>query len=137
MHWKHAEQILPLYVGKAEKVGRKHAISTNLRTIRSNLGFFGRWGYRPAYHIGDLSLAIFGGQSYKQADPKYRRWADRLFLTQNPPVLRERVYVALIGWECGMRGPSEMMGSVAAVEKEVIALASVEHPTTLLNIDGT
>ena len=136
MHWRRSDGTVPLYVGKTERRGVKHEVSGNIRNIRANTHKFGRWGYGIAYHIGDLSHAMLGGQSYKTPDAKYRRWAQTLFTSCAPPQLRERVYVALISWHTGMRGPSGLEASVAAVEKEVIALASASHPDLLLNVDG-
>ncbi|MBB6099714.1 hypothetical protein HNR42_003172 [Deinobacterium chartae] len=126
----------PLYVGKAEKRGQTHAVSANLINIRSNHGFFGRWGYNLDYHIGDLSHALFGFQARRPPTRKYRRWADSLFETADPPRLREAVFVCLVPWFRDSRGPSGLIGSVPAAEKEVIALASVLAGARLLNTDG-
>ncbi len=129
MHWQHDHEIIPLYIGKAERKGRTNPLSFNLRAIHTNQQAFGRWGYGLAYHIGDLSHVIFEWDAYKKPDQKYRRWAERLFTRYHPPTL--------IGWEDGMCGPSGLASSVAAVEKEVIALAAHSYRTILLNIDGT
>jgi hypothetical protein len=134
MHWWRDSAIIPLYIGKTERQGRTHAISANIDHIRTNLRFFGRWGYGRAYHIGDLSDAVLGGAASPPG--KYRRWAERLFSSLQPPTLREPVYVALISWVDGMCGPSGLPGSAPAVEKELIALASVEYQAVLLNVDG-
>ena len=136
MHFLHKEGIVPVYVGKAEKKGVKNEISYNLRDIRKNQHAFARWGYGLAYHVGDLSHAMFGGNAYKKPSPKYRRWAGKLFVQFEPPTLFERVYVSVISWHTGMIGPSGLRGSVPSVEKEIIALASVSHSGILLNIDG-
>ncbi len=63
-------------------------------------------------------------------------WAEVLFQSFDPPVLTEQVYVAIMSWESGRRGPSGLSGSVASVEKEIIALASVMPDAMLLNVDG-
>ncbi|WP_027482372.1 hypothetical protein [Deinococcus pimensis] len=127
---------IPLYVGKAEKRGKTQQISANLRNLRSNHGFFARWGYNTDYHVGDLSHALFHFTAYRPPSKKYERWADALFASVDPPVLRAPVSMLLLPWYENSRGPSGMMGSVASAEKEVIALASALHPDTLLNIDG-
>ena len=130
-----AEAFTPLYIGKAEKRGARNAISANLRNLRTNHGFFARWGYNTDYHIGDLSHALFGFTAYRAPTRKYRRWADALFVTFDPPVLRAPVGMLLLPWVEGSRGPSGLTGSVASVEKEIIALASALNPE-LLNVDG-
>ena len=44
------------------------------------------------------------------------------------------VFVTLVSWRDGMRGSSGLIGSVPAVEKELIALCS--EGSCLLNVDG-
>jgi hypothetical protein len=66
MHWVIDGKIIPLYVGKAERRGISRDLSFNLANIRQNNYAFGRWGYGLAYHIGDLSHAMFGGDAYKK-----------------------------------------------------------------------
>lgn len=137
MHFGSASEIEPLYIGKAERKGRTHELSVNIRSIRTNQSKFGRWGYRLAYHIGDLSHAIFREEgSYKPPDKKYERWAKSLFESLDPLLLRRPVYVSLISWYEGMHGPSGLVGSVPAVEKELIALCSSMCGGSLLNVDG-
>lgn len=136
MHWNRAGQILPLYIGKAERRGVSQELSFNLNKIRQNDHAFGRWGYGLAYHLGDLSHAIFREGAYKKPRAKYRRWAESLFSTLDPPQLRETIYLSIIGWHRGMLGPSGLECSVPSLEKELIALASAEHPLILLNRDG-
>jgi hypothetical protein len=136
MHWLRFGKVAPLYVGKAERRGVNKPLSFNVDNIRKNQHAFGRWGYGLAYHIGDLSHAMFEEQAYKRPGRKYKKWAEVLFNRFDPPVLREKVYVAIISWERGMRGPSELIGSVASVEKEIISLASAMPDTNLLNVDG-
>lgn len=136
MHWQRKGKIYPLYIGKAERRGVTQELSFNIRNIRKNDHAFGRWGYGLAYHLGDLSHAMFGGKAYKKPSVKYRRWAETLFSQSHPPVLRETLFLAIISWHRGMKGPSRLEGSVPSVEKELIALAGVEYPDILLNVDG-
>lgn len=136
MHWLRDTRIVPLYIGKAERRGVSQELNFNLNNIRKNDHAFGRWGYGLAYHLGDLSHAIFGEKAYKKPSAKYRRWAETLFTELNPLRLREPVYLAIIGWQWGMKGPSGLECSVPSLEKELIAFASVEHPLILLNRDG-
>jgi hypothetical protein len=126
----------PLYVGKAERKGLRHDLSTNLANIRTNRHMFARWGDGVAYHIGDLSQVLFGFKAYRPPTQKHKRWGARLFETFDPPRLREKVSLYLAPWPVGSAGPSGLAGSLAAVEKEVIALASVQFADCLLNVDG-
>lgn len=136
MGWGIGSDFRPLYVGKAERKGVRNDLSANLANIRTNRHMFARWGDGVAYHIGDLSHALFGFKAYREATQKYRRWAAKLFATFEPPRLREKVSLYLAPWPEGSVGPSGLAGSLAAVEKEVIALASVQFADCLLNVDG-
>lgn len=44
--------------------------------------------------------------------------------------------VHLIHWRRGQSSPSGLLGSVAAVEYELIALAAAQYPVELLNTQG-
>ncbi|AFZ69385.1 hypothetical protein [Deinococcus peraridilitoris] len=88
MGWGERAAFVPLYIGKAEKRGKSQTISANLKNLRSNHGFFARWGYNTDYHVGDLSHAIFEWTAYRPPTKKYRRWAEVLFASYDPPVLR-------------------------------------------------
>ena len=48
--------IIPLYIGKAEKLGKTENLSEN---ITKGKGKLGRWGHGYAYHIGDLSAVAY------------------------------------------------------------------------------
>ncbi len=73
-------RVVPLYVGKAGRHGRSGAaVSANIASIRANAGRFARWGYNYAYHVGDLSAAALPGHPAAKVQPKYVRWARRLF----------------------------------------------------------
>jgi hypothetical protein len=126
----------PLYVGKAERKGVKRPVSANLENLRANRGKFARWGDGLDYHIGDLSHALFEWPARRNPQRKYQRWAEVLFVQADPPRLREPAYLYLLPWEATTRGPSGLFGSLPAGEKEVIALASAQHATALLNVDG-
>jgi hypothetical protein len=136
MGWGPPDAFRVLYVGKAERKGVKHPVSANIANIRSNLHKFARWGDGIAYHMGDLSHALFGFESYKAPSPKYRRWAETLFACHDPPILKEPVYLSLLPWYVGMKGPSGFAGALAGVEKEVIALAGWQFADIILNRDG-
>ncbi|MGM9322245.1 hypothetical protein [Deinococcus aquaticus] len=137
MHTGQGDALIPRYIGKAEKKGVKHPVSANLVRLHSDPSKFGRWGYNKAYHVGELSHAVFGEAfTSGKASANYLRWAAALFVTLDPPVLRAPLWMTLIPWRDGHRGPSGLIGSLAAVEYEVIALAAAAHPAELLNVQG-
>jgi hypothetical protein len=136
MGWCEGAGFRPLYVGKAERRGVKAKLSANLARIRTNRHMFARWGDGLAYHIGDLSQVLFGFRGYQEPQKKYRRWAEVLFDTYDPPRLKEPVSLYLAPWRTGDAGPSGLSDSLPAVEKEVIALASAQFADILLNVDG-
>ena len=111
-------------------------MSRNIANIRHNANKFARWGYGLDYHVGDLSHALFDFAAYRAPTPKYRRWAEVLFATFDPPTLKVPVTVMWLSWHETSRGPSGLIRSLAAAEKEVIALAGVLHGDRLLNVDG-
>jgi hypothetical protein len=130
------ESFIPLYIGKAEKKGVKHPISVNIANLRKDKSKFARWGDNVAYHIGDLSHALFGFEAYKQPDKKYKKWANVLFSSFEKPTLKEPIYLYLLPWYKGNEGISGLQCSLPALEKELISLASVYYKDSLLNIDG-
>lgn len=127
---------IPLYIGKAEKKGVTQEISFNINNIRKNKHAFGRWGDGLAYHIGDLSHAIYRETAYKKPSKKYERWASAIFDTVIPPTLKKPVYISLFSWYNGMKGPSQLSGTVPSVEKELISIIGDEYHKSLLNVDG-
>jgi hypothetical protein len=130
------ETFQPMYIGKAEKKGVSHPISVNIKNIRKNQHKFARWGDGIAYHIGDLSHAIFKFEAYQQPTKKYMRWAEAIFFSYEPPKLKEPIYFYIAPWFTGNKGLSGLTCSLPAVEKEMIAIASVQYSDTLLNVDG-
>ena len=54
-------------------------MSANIASIRANAGRFARWGYNYACYMGDLSAAALPGHVAAKVQPKYVRWARRLF----------------------------------------------------------
>jgi hypothetical protein len=131
-----SENFRPAYVGKAERKGVKRPLSANLVNLSFDQGKFARWGDGLDYHIGDLSHALFEWPARRTPRNKYRRWADALFARADPPQLREPVKLYLLPWRTATRGPSGLLGSLAAGEKEAIALAGAQYGSTLLNTDG-
>jgi hypothetical protein len=139
MHTGTGDTWTPRYIGKAERRGVKHEVSVNLVRLRHDPSKFARWGYNSAYHLGELSHAVFGEEFQTSAllpKASYTRWAAALFASLHPPVLKEPVSVTLLPWWADSQGPSGLIGSVAAVEYELIALASAEYGEKLLNVQG-
>jgi hypothetical protein len=97
---------------------------------------FARWGDGLDYHIGDLSHTLFKFKGYREPTKRCERWANALFKSRDPPILREQAYLYLAPWFSGSKGPSNLPCSLPAVEKELIALASAYFKDTLLNVDG-
>jgi hypothetical protein len=126
----------PIYIGKAEKMGVTNPISENIKNIRNNQHKFARWGDGIAYHIGDLSHAIYNFQAYKKPSKKYIQWADSLFESIDPLKLKEPIYFYIAPWFTGDKGLSGFSCSLPSVEKEMIAIASLQYVDTLLNVDG-
>lgn len=130
------DNFLPLYIGKADKKGVKHDLSVNIRNIRKNQHMFARWGDGLAYHIGDLSQVLFQFEGYQKPQKKYKRWAEELFKSYDPPILNEEIYFYIAPWFEGQLGLSGLPCSLPAVEKEMIAIASAQFGEILLNKDG-
>lgn len=136
MGLKDIDNFIPLYIGKADKKGVKNNISANIKNIRKNQHMFARWGDGLAYHIGDLSQALFGFEGYQKTQKKYKRWSEALFVSFDPPILKEQVNFYVAPVFKGQLGLSGLPCSLPALEKEMIAIASVQYGDTLLNRDG-
>ena len=126
----------PIYIGKTERRGVKHPISENIKNLRKSKHKFARWGDGLDYHMGDLSHAMFEFEAYRLPTKKYKRWAQELFRSYDPPILKETINFYVVPWYKNSKGPSGLVCSLPAAEKEVIALASVAFAETLLNVDG-
>ena len=73
-------EVVPLYIGKTETLGKNENLSENIRNLKANKGKFARWGDGYQYHIGDLSAVVLKGHSADKKSTKYTSWADALFL---------------------------------------------------------
>jgi hypothetical protein len=138
MFWKDGESIVPLYIGKSEKLGlNKNDLSTNLTDPR---GKFARWGYNYAYHVGDLSAVVCEGHSPDKGTPKYHQWAEKLFTSypSSAPTLNQGVWFWAKAWETGSTGIWEDFGptSLTFLEYLLIGVASDLFPEVLLNREG-
>jgi hypothetical protein len=141
MLWLDGRLVLPLYIGKAGRYGRSGGVvSANLLAIDRNSGKFARWGSNYAYHIGDLSAAVCPGHASSKITPKYRRWAERLFVEtpSERPRLRRPVLFWCTAWSPASRSIWTEFGatSLAFEEYLLIGVASLLFPKTLLNTEG-
>src|SRR5262249_18579194 len=89
-----------------------------------------------AYHIGDLSQAVFGWSAYKEAGQKYERWADTLFVEKDPPRLREPTHLLLVPWHEGLCGPEGSPCALLDAEAQAIDLAIEEFEDVVVNVEG-
>jgi hypothetical protein len=64
---------------------------------------------------------MFEFKAYCPSTKKYKKWANELFASFDPPVLKEPTYLYIAPWFSHSRGPSGLICSLPEVEKEVIA----------------
>lgn len=141
MGWKKAGRFQPLYVGKAETVGRNDdgALSANLRGLpgsRSRMKF-ARWGDGYDYHIGDLSSCVLPGhETHSKKQRKYERWATTLFEPGSCRLYRPTYFWAT-AWRPTDTAVWKELGptTLAVTEYLVIGVAGKVSPN-LLNRDG-
>jgi hypothetical protein len=122
MYWIRAEQIVPLYFGKAEKYGNNGGVSDNL----TKPSFFGRWGYPKYYHMGDLGIGLRGGR-------KNRKWVERLFDSSTDLRLRSETFFGAMVWTHNNQCPCGERTNVAALEECLIRHARRFWPDDNLN----
>ena len=129
-----------LYIGKAEAQGVQNDISANLQDVKQGQkkNKFARWGDALAYHIGDLSQAVFGNAGYKDASPKYLRWANALFQSTEPLKLKGATYLYVAPWYDDSVSFSGLPCTLAGIEYALIAISAkhANNPQDLLNEDG-
>lgn len=137
MAWGSRQSLRPLYIGKADRYGKTPGkLSANLASLATDKGKFARWGDGNAYHIGDLSQAVFGWSAYKDAGQKYERWAEILFSGKSPLRLREPTSLLLVPWHDGFRGPRGIPCPLEEAEAQAIDLAVEEFEDVVLNVQG-
>lgn len=137
MAWGSRERLRPLYIGKAARFGKKPGkLSANLANLAADRGKFARWGDGNAYHVGDLSQAVFRWRSYKEPGQKYERWAEMLLASRDPPRLREPTYLLIVPWHDGQRGCQGAPCTLEEAEDLAIDLAIEEFEDVVLNVQG-
>ena len=133
--------LIPLYIGKAETIGRGDAnLSANLRNLRTSKDKFARWGDNYAYHIGDLSAAVLTCHPAEKRSPKYSEWALKIFKSAptERPQLAFDVYFWAKAWKSSDVGiwPNLSPTRLAFLEYLLIGVASTVFSGALLNYEG-
>ena len=140
MGWRRADQFVPLYIGKAETLGKgDRNLSANLKGLATDRSKFARWGDNYAYHIGDLSACVLPGHRPEKHTGKYKKWAGTLVETvpSSTPKLREPVSFWTCAWDRPPVGVWEELGPtpLAFLEYLLIGVAGLVSPA-LLNREG-
>lgn len=141
MFWVEDGSVIPLYIGKSEKIGRRGGnLSANIKNIQKNIGKFSRWGYNYAYHLGDLSAVVCPGHPSKKSTQRYSKWAERLFVSWPNTRLRLRreTHFWMKAWSQDSVSIWKEYGrtSLTFLEYLLIGVASDLFPETLLNREG-
>ena len=142
MFWPDTDQeVVPLYVGKAETAGRSDGVfSANLVNLERDRSKFARWGDGYAYHIGDLSACVLPGHPPEKKTAKYNSWASRLFkeVPSECPCLKREVRFWVKAWPRDALGIWPEFGPTRLpfLEYLMIGVSSAAFPDTLLNREG-
>ena len=136
MGWRGTDGFVPLYIGKAETLGKgDQNLSANLKNLHSDRTKFARWGDGYSYHIGDLSACVLPGHARSKRTLKYEAWANCLF--SDGTKLRQPVYFWATAWQPSDTGVWEEYGAtpLAFLEYLLIGVAGQISPQ-LLNREG-
>jgi hypothetical protein len=134
--------VTPLYIGKAETLGKRGNLSANIKGVskNANRGKFARWGDGRQYHIGDLSAAVLPGYQAEYVDSKYKRWAIAMFesFPTNEPKLKFPVFLWAKAWSKHDIGVWPQFGPTGLSFQEylLIGLCSSLFGSRLLNCEG-
>lgn len=134
--------IIPVYIGKTEAVGRTGVFSRNLKGVSRgiNLIYFARWGYDPARHIGGLSLQFFNiPNRYRSTD--YEHWIQWFFdadkRKKKVPYLKYPVYFRMkpcFPYNISLNGKLGLFSP--EIEGILITIARILFPEILSNKNG-
>lgn len=131
--------VVPLYIGRASRIGKNGGLSDNLRRIETNRANFARWGYNYAYHIGDLSAVVLHHEGRK-LEKKYQSWGAALFeeCPSSEPRLRQPIRFWCTEWSGRSTNIWPDFGpcSLSFIEYLLIGVASTLFPNDLLNREG-
>jgi hypothetical protein len=141
MFLSESEKVVPLYIGKAESIGKgEKNLSANIKNLKNDLSKFARWGDNYAYHIGDLSAVVLSGHDPNKQSKKYIDWAKSIFvkIPHPNPKLKQDVYFWTTCWRKDTVGIWEDFGptNLTFLEYLMIGVASSAFPNQLLNREG-
>ena len=140
MYRRDVSTVVPLYIGKAETIGKSTNLSANIMNIHRDKSKFARWGDNYAYHIGDLSAATLPGHSQEKVSNKYSKWAEALFSSHPSyePQLRTPVFFWCKAWSDVDVGIWREFGptKLTFLEYLLIGVTSSLFPNDLLNTEG-
>lgn len=135
MFRKENEAIIPLYIGKSEKIGKRGGLSSLLKGESPKP----RWDDGPDYHVGGLSTCVCKGYPPQKVKKHYQPWAKALF-TETPsaaPVLKQELYLWIGLWETKKVGLWKEFGATSLCFQEtlLINLAHALFERYLLNTE--
>lgn len=141
MFLSESDKIVPLYIGKAESIGKGDKnLSANIKNLKNDLSKFARWGDNYSYHIGDLSAVVLTGHDPNKQSKKYIDWAKSIFVEYptSKPHLKHNLYFWTTCWRRDTVGIWEDFGptNLTFLEYLMIGVASSAFPDRLLNREG-
>lgn len=140
MFTRENDDVIPLYIGKAESKGRSNPISANIKDVALVKDKFARWGDSYQYHIGDLSASVLPGHETKYVTLKYQQWAESLFVSYpaERPQLKKDIWFWCKAWNKNDTGIWPEFGPtrLTFLEYLLIGVASSLFPESLLNREG-
>ncbi|MCZ7834981.1 hypothetical protein [Atlantibacter hermannii] len=140
MFLRQGNDVIPLYIGKAESKGRSNPVSANIVNVARVKDKFARWGDNYQYHIGDLSASVLPGHDARYVTMKYQYWAKHLFITYptERPQLKQDIWFWCKAWNKNEAGIWPEFGPIrlSFLEYLMIGVASSLFPETLLNREG-
>ncbi len=136
---KFKSDIIPLYIGKTESLGRNGGYSANLKGVDRGINhqYFARWGNDDARHFGGLSLRFFKvPNAYPSTN--YESWISVMFDSKDRdkgiPRLKIPVYFRMKPWFPFNIAFSEKVGIFTPeIETILIALCRNIFPEMLVN----
>lgn len=134
------DDIIPIYIGKTETIGRNGTYSENIKNVHKmqNKNKFARWGDGNAYHIGYLSNVLLPNKQKPQK--KYLKWAEFFFESRNnqslePIELRFPIFFWIKAWHKNDNGVIlNLPCSIPFLERQLITVANILYPDYILNI---
>ena len=130
-HVNSENEIVPLYIGKTETIGVNGKYSVNIKNVHKKLNKtkFARWGDGTAYHIGDLSDALFENRKSENFN-KYKKWAEFFFeersiKSNKPVILKFPIYFWIKAWKKEDKGfILDLPCSSCFLERQLISISN-------------